>query len=210
MNYRRKSSTHKKRPRHNKKKYTHKKRHFKGGRMTTSVDTNPISYRDNEYKEMNELAKGGANTPESQGPMTLDELNISGISSSNNTNDGILTEYQENNISGFAQDQDEGWEDELNGIMQGLHPNHDEDAQFWDNTLASDEEAQTEMETQPSFGSMSSIPTTIYTASTITDDTIGSDMSMGGKKKRRTNKRRYSNKKRRTSNNKRHSNKKRK
>jgi hypothetical protein len=204
MTYRR--NTHKKR--HNKKRHSRKLRQ-RGGRMTTTVDTNPISYRDEEYKEMNELAfKGGlnTNTPESQGPMTLDELNISSISSNTNTNtnDNMLTEYQQNNISGFAQDQDEGWQDQLNEIMQQINeqnPNQNNNAQFWNDTLASDEEAYTEMESYPSFGSQnglsSSFPTTSSIASTITDDTMGSDMSMGGRK-RKTNKKRRNNKKRRT------------
>lgn len=200
MNYKRR--THKKRHNKKNKKYTHKRRQYKGGRMTTTVDTNPISYRDDEYKEMNELAfKGGLNTPESQGPMTLDELNISGISSGNNTNDQLFTEYQENNISGFAQDEDEGWEDQLNQIMQENNNQQNHNPELWEDSLASDEQAYTEMESYPSFGNqstISSISTNGTMISELTNDTMVSDMSMGGKKKKRhTNKKKkYINKKR--------------
>lgn len=87
-----------------KQKHMRKIRNLKGGLMTTSVDTNPYAYAENEYKEMNELAllKGGVNTGDStmsidnydnhnlntsmsissindQGPMTLDELNVSNV-----------------------------------------------------------------------------------------------------------------------------------
>ncbi len=186
MNYRRKKiSTHKRRYSKKNKKYTHKKRHFRGGEMTTSVDTNPISYKEDEYKEMNELAfKGGQNTDtsESQGPMTLDELNISNIGSENNTNDQL----DDNDISGFAQNPDEEWEQQMNLILQqNTNP-------------LTDEDAYTDIESYPSFGSQNT--TTTFPSSdisSITNDTASSDMSMGGKKKRvsrkkRNNKRRKS------------------
>ena len=189
MNYRkRKANTHKKR--YNNKRKT---RRHRGGNMTTSVDTNPISYRDEEYKEMNELAfKGGlnTNTPESQGPMTLDELNISNISSNANTNEQL----DDNDISGFAQNPDEDWELLLQQMLEQNNNNNMED-----------EEAYTDIESYPSFGSQnslsSSFPTTRSIASTITDSIPDDSMSKGGrlkKKQRKTNKKRYNNKKRRT------------
>lgn len=109
-----------------KRNYSKKRNYKKGGGMTTSVDTNPYSYRENEYREMNELLmKGGQNTdtPESQGPMTLDELNISNISSENNTNDQL----DENEISGFAQDPDEGLMDTYNEFLQNNSENQQTD-----------------------------------------------------------------------------------
>lgn len=182
MKYRR--NTHKKRHNKKNKRHTHKKRHLNGGSMTTSVDTNPISYREDEYKEMNELAKGGqnTNTPESQGPMTLDELNISTIGSDDNTNDNILTEYEENNISGFAQNPDEDWEEQMNLILQ-QNTNH-----------LTDEDTYTDMESYPSLGSQSTSSFPSSEISTITDDTMGSDMSMGGKKKKRNTRKKRNNK----------------
>lgn len=185
MNYRRKNiSTHKKYNYRKNKRYTNKKRHFKGGEMTTSVDTNPNSYKEDEYKEMNELAfKGGLNTPESQGPMTLDELNISNISSENNTNDQL----DDNDISGFAQNPDEDWEEQMNLILQQNT-----------NTL-SDEEVYTDIESYPSFGSQnttSSFPSSDI--SSITNDITSSDMSIGGKKKKRISRKKRNNKKRKT------------
>lgn len=186
MNYRRKkNSTHKKQYNKKNKRYTHKNRNIRGGEMTTSVDTNPISYKEDEYKEMNELAfRGGQNTdtPESQGPMTLDELNISNIDSENNTNDQL----DENDISGFAQNPDEEWEQQMNILLQqNTNP-------------LTDEDAYTEMESYPSFGSQnttSSFPSSDI--SSITNNTTNSDISMGGKKKRRVSRKKTINNKKR-------------
>jgi hypothetical protein len=186
MNYRKKkANTHKKRYNNKRKNIQRKTRRHRGGNMTTSVDTNPISYKDEEYKEMNELAfKGGlnTNTPESQGPMTLDELNISNISYTND-------QLDDNDISGFAQNPDEDWELLLQQMLEQNNNNNMED-----------EEAYTDIESYPSFGSQntnSSFPTSEI--STITDDINTDSMSMGGKKRRRkTNKKRYNNKKRKT------------
>jgi hypothetical protein len=153
-----------------KKKYIISKKQFKGGRMTTTADTDPYSYRDEEYKEINELLlKGGLNeTPSSQGTMSLSELNV----------ENTFNETPEE-ISGFAQDPDANLNDTLQQFYQDQQNNIN--TEWYD-------EGDTDLEsflTQQS-SQQSSFPN--FSQSTINSDI--SEMSNGGKKNKKINKKR--------------------
>ena len=144
--------------------------------MTTSVDTNPVSYKEDEYKEMNELAfKGGinTNTPSSQGTMTLSELNVD--------------EDYDPNLSGFAQDQDAEANEQLMQIFNQQNMGN-QNMDFEDQVSLGDEEAWTDISSYPSLQNtdMNQVPSSINSdISTLTDDSFHDSMSMGGKLKRK-------------------------
>jgi len=175
------------------KKLNKRRKRFskKGGAMTTSVDSDPYSYRENEYKEMNELLlKGGqdTNTPDSQGQMTLDELNISNIGSENNTNDQLDDSY----MSGYAQDPDEGLMDTYNNFLQQQNLNQQND--WYD-------EGDTDLD---SFLSQQSSQQSSFPE--FSQSTIASDITTGGKQKykkriRKTKKNKNLTKRKRTNKN---------
>jgi hypothetical protein len=177
------SRKHNKKHRNSKRK-TMRKLRFRGGNMTTSVETNPVSYKENEYKEMNELVfqpKGGmnTNTPSSQGTMTLSELNVD--------------EEYDPNLSGFAQDQDAEANEVLMQIFNQQNMNN-QNMDFEDQVSLGDEDAWTDVSSYPSLQNtdMNQLPSSLNSesdVSTLTDGTYDDDMVMGGKKRKHTKKR---------------------